>query len=84
MYRWRRGDDWQARGSRAKNQTCSPRAVSTFNTLFFFFALAKDIEPGLHEVMKTVEPGLHEVMKTVEPGLHEVMKTAVSKNYLQN
>ena len=45
MYRLHREDDWQARGSRAKNQSCRPRAVSTHCFLHRDALAAKDIEP---------------------------------------
>ena len=61
MCRWRHGDDWQARGRRAKNQRCRPpcrcrpppRAVSTHCVLHRDALAAKDIEPGLLDVMNT-------------------------------
>ena len=57
MYRWRRGDDWQARGSCAKNQSRRPPPPPVpFQHAVFWqteaFA-ANDIAPGLREVMNT-------------------------------
>ena len=80
MYRLHRRDDWQARGSRAKNQSCRPRAVSTHCFLHRDALAAKYIETRLHEVMNTAMTIINLEHEPQTPGYspHSVNKRALT------